>query len=108
LRISLLSKANIFLIALHDGIVIGYSWVSCRRQTNLYSICSIRHGFGHVLLAATESAVWKRGRRRLHLKVQVGNWRAIKLYERAGYKRLGDLKKYYGDGVTARRYAKWL
>jgi ribosomal protein S18 acetylase RimI-like enzyme len=107
-RCVILSENDIILLATESGRATGYVWVSYNRRTHLHSLCSSKPGFGRKLLAAAEAHAVKHGRRKIHLRVRTGNERAIALYERAGYKRLDDLVGYYGDGVDARCYAKYL
>lgn len=80
--------------------------------TRVYSLATQpqarRQGVGTALLKAAEQAARRRGCRALRLEVQVGNARAIKLYERLGYICIGSRPHYYQDGADAWRYEKLL
>ena len=65
-------------------------------------------GVGTALLEATEAAARRRRCRALRLEVRTDNESAIKLYERFGYRCIGALPAYYGDGADGWRYEKLL
>lgn len=65
-------------------------------------------GVGTALLEAAEHAARRRGCRVLRLEVNVRNAKAVRLYERLGYRRIGRYAHYYEDGADAWRYAKAL
>ena len=56
-----------------------------------------RKGIGICLLQEIEKLFRNRGVRTSNLEVREDNLAAIKLYEKAGYKKVGKLKNYYGD-----------
>jgi ribosomal-protein-alanine N-acetyltransferase len=62
-------------------------------------------GWGRVMLDAL--ALWSRGQgaQWLWLEVRVGNRRALEVYERYGYRRVGDRKNYYPAGHGQREDA---
>ena len=62
-------------------------------------------GWGRVLLDAL--AIWSRGQgaQWLWLEVRVSNLRALQIYERHGYRRVGTRKGYYPDGHNRREDA---
>lgn len=62
-------------------------------------------GWGRVLLDAL--AIWSRGQgaQWLWLEVRVSNLRALQIYERHGYRRVGTRKGYYPDGHGRREDA---
>lgn len=62
-------------------------------------------GWGRVMLDAL--AVWSRGQgaQWLWLEVRAGNGRAQRIYERHGYRRVGDRKAYYPDAGGRREDA---
>lgn len=80
------------------------------RKARLYSIAAAPgvSGIGRRLLEAAETETIARGRDRLGLEVRADNARAISLYERSGYVRIGEVAGYYADGATALRYEKHL
>lgn len=62
-------------------------------------------GWGRVLLDAL--AIWSRGQgaQWLWLEVRTSNQRALQIYERHGYRRVGTRKGYYPDGHGRREDA---
>jgi ribosomal protein S18 acetylase RimI-like enzyme len=78
----------------------------------LYSIASDPaargRGVGGALLDAAEAAARRHRRRLLRLEVRADNTAAIRLYERAGYRRGRHLAGYYEDGADGWRYEKAL
>ena len=65
-------------------------------------------GCGRALLNAIEEEAMRRGCEALRLEVRDGNARAINLYERAGFRRIGRCDRYYEDGAAALRFEKTL
>jgi ribosomal-protein-alanine N-acetyltransferase len=65
-------------------------------------------GVGTALLQAADRAARRRGCRALRLEVNVRNAKAVRLYERLGYRRIGRYAHYYQDGADAWRYEKAL
>jgi [ribosomal protein S18]-alanine N-acetyltransferase len=65
----------------------------------------LRQGWARVMLDAL--ALWARGVQAqwLWLEVRVGNARAIHLYERYGFRRVGERKNYYPAGDNQREDA---
>lgn len=63
-------------------------------------------GVGAALLQAAETAAHRRRCRTLRLEVRIDNGAAIRLYERAGYRRALPLHAYYEDGADGWRYEK--
>jgi ribosomal-protein-alanine N-acetyltransferase len=97
-----------------DGTV-GYAVVLVRRgsqRARLYSIAvtskAAGGGIGSRLLSAAEDAARRRGADRLHLEVRAGNTKAVGLYERAGYRPVGQRLDYYEDGATALLFGRQL
>ena len=74
----------------------------------LFSLARDSHarGAGRALLAAAERAAVQRGCVALRLEVRETNLRAIEIYERAGYRRIGREENYYEDGAPALRFEK--
>jgi len=62
-------------------------------------------GWGRVMLDAL--AIWSRGQgaQWLWLEVRLGNVRAQRIYERHGYRRVGERKNYYPATSGAREHA---
>ncbi|MEO7073166.1 MAG: N-acetyltransferase [Rhodanobacter sp.] len=65
-------------------------------------------GVGTALLRAAEHAARRRACHALRLEVNVRNAKAMRLYERLGYRRIGRYARYYQDGTDAWRYEKTL
>lgn len=103
------------LIAECDGRVAGYAIVLFRKGSGvarLYSVATAPdfsgHGVGRSLLSAAEDAAFRHGRMMLRLEVREDNRRAMRIYEQAGYRRIGREPAYYEDGEAALRYEKTL
>ncbi|RVA37463.1 GNAT family N-acetyltransferase, partial [Mesorhizobium sp. M7A.F.Ca.US.001.01.1.1] len=103
------------LVAEVDGRVAGYAIVLFRKGSGvarLYSIATSPFfgglGVGRILLGSAEDAAFEHDRMMLRLEVREDNSRAIRIYERAGYRKIGREPGYYEDGETALRYEKTL
>lgn len=92
------------------GIVLGY-FIAMKGvdEVHLLNITVApahqRQGWGRVMLDAL--AVWARGQRAqwLWLEVRASNARAQRIYERHGYRRVGERKGYYPAGQGRREDA---
>ncbi len=110
----LVGKDTAAVLVLSQGQALaGYCAVLFRADSfraRLYSIASAPgvRGVGRLLLDAAEKATAERGRTSLRLEVRRDNERAIALYDRAGYRRTGEVEGYYADGMTALRFEKLL
>lgn len=81
------------------------------RRARLFSIAVVpeaRKGAGRALLAACESGAMRRGCTAMRLECREDNFRALELYESAGYIRFARVKDYYEDGAPALRLEKAL
>lgn len=82
------------------------------RKARLYSLATLPeargHGVGGALLDAVMHAASRRGCAALRLEVRKDNAAAIRLYERRGFRRIGEYARYYEDGADAWRYEKEL
>lgn len=80
------------------------------KVARLYSLASQPEsrgkGVGTALVEATEKAARQRRCSAVRLEVRIDNVAAIKLYERTGYHRIGQLPGYYQDGSDGWRYEK--
>lgn len=101
------------IVAEIDGRIAGYCMVLFRKGggvARLYSIAvdpeRAGSGVGRILLEKAEEAAYDNDRIILRLEVREDNPRAIALYERAGFRRIGRETGYYGDGATALRLEK--
>jgi ribosomal-protein-alanine N-acetyltransferase len=76
----------------------------------LYSIATTPQaqgkGVGSALVEASEDTARSRGSRVLRLEVRKDNAVAIRLYERLGYRNIGEYVRYYADGADALRFEK--
>jgi len=107
------SRSAVLLVASEDGAVRGYGLVLLRRGTALARLYSIAvdpkvqgRGIATALIGACEEAASKRGAMVVRLEVQVHNARALKLYEKLGYRVFGRYEAYYDDGSDALRLEK--
>lgn len=103
------------LIADVKGQAVGYCMVLFRKGSGvarLYSLAALpdagEKGVGRTLLNAAEQAAYDRERLLLRLEVREDGQRAIALYERNAYRRIGREADYYEDGASALRYEKIL
>ncbi|MHB2265762.1 GNAT family N-acetyltransferase/peptidase C39 family protein [Aliihoeflea sp. PC F10.4] len=103
------------MIAQDQGVIVGYAMVLFRKGSGVARLYSLavdpehgRSGLGRTLLAAAEHAAYEHGRMLLRLEVREDNPRAIALYEKNHYRRIGIEKGYYEDGVAAIRMEKLL
>jgi ribosomal-protein-alanine N-acetyltransferase len=67
-----------------------------------------RQGIGSLLLGAAENEMASRGGKRMVLETATTNSAAIALWEKHGYRELGIMKCYYGNGLDAFRMGKEL
>lgn len=65
-----------------------------------------RKGIGSLLLAAVEVKASLRGGKRMVLETATTNEAAIALWKKHGYRRLGIIEDYYGQGNDAFRMVK--
>jgi ribosomal-protein-alanine N-acetyltransferase len=104
------SRSATVLVAAGQDAVVGYCAVLLRagsRKARLYSIAAARgSGIGRTLLVAAEHTAAARGCEEVRLEVREDNARAISLYEKCGYRRLGRKPGYYADGAAALLYEK--
>ncbi len=103
------------LVAEADGTVAGYCMVLYRKGSGVARLYSIAagpdfsgKGVGRELLLAAEDAAFENDRLMLRLEVREDNSRAISIYERSGYRRIGREAEYYEDGMAALRFEKTL
>jgi len=103
------------LVAERAGQRLGGAIVFLRRgssRVRLYSIMvdpqARGQGLAGVLLQAVEDAAVDLGATELRLEVRQDNAAAIRLYNRRGYRPIGQRAGYYQDGADAWRFAKAL
>jgi ribosomal-protein-alanine N-acetyltransferase len=91
-----------WLIALDDGVVVGYAglqmMVDEAHITNLAVAPAVRgRGVGAALLARALEGASARGARLVTLEVRESNTEAEHLYRRYGFKAVGRRPRYYAD-----------
>jgi len=107
----LLSRSgSTFLVALLDGVVVGYVCVVYHHKSaRLYSIAVSRsardRGIASILLEKAECDVRMHGKTRFSLEVKMSN-PAISLYNKSGYKLMKKIDDYYTDGSAACKMMK--
>ncbi|MCK9539613.1 GNAT family N-acetyltransferase [Dokdonella sp.] len=104
--------AEVFVATLEQHLL-GAALVFFRRNSSVARLYSLAvaaaargHGVGERLLAKAEHAACRRHNRLLRLEVRRENLRAQRLYERHGYRLIGERRAFYEDGQDARRYEK--
>ena len=65
-----------------------------------------RHGIGSLLLEAGETEAASRGAKRMVLETATTNKPAIALWRKHGYRQVGTIEGYYGQGRDAFRMGK--
>ncbi|MCD6558952.1 MAG: ribosomal protein S18-alanine N-acetyltransferase [Palaeococcus sp.] len=96
-----------FLVAEYNGRVVGYvmGYLKPDLEGHIMSIAvnpEYRgNGIGRALMITAIDKLIKLGARYIGLEVRVSNGRAIKLYERLGFKIVKRIYGYYSDGEDA-------
>lgn len=111
----LVSPSAAVIVGTRDTQIVGCAVVLFRRNSRrarLYSISRLARdelrGLGGRLLAAAEHCANCRGCHEISLEVQVDNMKALRLYERAGYRAVAHLPAYYAMGRDGTRMVKSL
>ena len=101
------NNPDTFLVAEYNGKVIGYVMGYLRPDLEGH-IMSIAvdpdyrgNGIGSALLTEVIERLINKGARYIGLEVRVSNEKAIKLYERFGFRRIKRIIGYYADGEDA-------
>jgi ribosomal-protein-alanine acetyltransferase len=96
------------LVATRDGDLIGYGILSYRRGSARGRLISLAvatygtgRGIGTALLLALHARARDRGMKTIRLEVRRDNLAAIRLYDRAGYAKIGEKPAYYADFCDA-------
>ncbi|MHA7878857.1 MAG: GNAT family N-acetyltransferase/peptidase C39 family protein [Saccharospirillum sp.] len=91
-----------------DGLLVGYGLLLRHRGTSLARLYSLAiapeaqgQGLGYALLMALEAQAETDECRFIRLEVHIAKQGAIALYQRNGYRKVGERKSYYEDGGTA-------
>lgn len=97
----------------YDNSLLGYGLIYChkgRRLVRLYSMAvsekARNKGIAASLLQLLETAAVEQGRLFMRLEVNANNPKAIRLYERCGYRIFGGYTNYYEDHSDALRMQK--
>jgi hypothetical protein len=97
----------LFLVAEQGGRIVGEGIALVRQYKHglsgrIYSLAvdgsCRRQRIGQRLVGAMLEGLAERGVRRAYLEVEQSNTAAIKLYERHGFRSIGTLPDYYGEG----------
>ena len=97
---------DFFFVAEAGGEVVGYiSGIAMGERGHIVSMAvSPRHrrrGLGWALLSKLLDRFRKAGVKTVSLEVRIDNHAAISLYRKAGFRRVGVVKKYYSNGTDA-------
>ncbi|WP_297489198.1 ribosomal protein S18-alanine N-acetyltransferase [Thermococcus sp.] len=101
------NNPDTFLVAEYAGRIIGYIMAYMRPdlEGHIMSIAVDPNyrgkGIGSALLTEAIERLIKRGARYVGLEVRTSNTRAIKLYERFGFRKVKRIMGYYSDGEDA-------
>lgn len=101
------TNPDTFLVAEYNGRVIGYVMAYLRPdlEGHIMSIAVDKryrgNGIGSALLTEAIERLIERGARYIGLEVRVSNEKAIKLYERFGFRRVKRIIGYYSDSEDA-------
>jgi len=101
------SNPDTFLVAEYGGKVVGYVMAYLKPDLEGHIMSIAVHpdyrsrGIGSALLKEVIERLFKLGAKYIGLEVRVSNERAIRLYERFGFKKAGVLSGYYANGEDA-------
>lgn len=112
----MLTKAHGQLwVAEDENGLLGYVLILFHRGTSLARLYSIAidvaaqgKGLADLLMEQAEHSAKETGCVYMRLEVREDNTRAVRLYERRGYRYFGRIPDYYEDGCAALRYEKAL
>ncbi len=101
------NNPDTFLVAEYNGRVIGYVMAYLRPDLEGH-IMSIAvdpeyrgNGIGKALMLEVMERLVKKGAQYIGLEVRVSNEKAIKLYEKLGFRKVKRIIGYYADGEDA-------
>ena len=100
-------------IAEEEGRLVGFAIVQMEGEVGYVATLDVdpawrRAGLAVRLMVEMERQAEAAGAVEMQLHVFAGNERAMRLYERLGYGRLGVAAGFYGRGLDAVVYAKYL
>lgn len=100
------NKIAYYIVAETDGKVSGYGglWLICG-EADITDIAVDpnfrRRGIGEGLLSELIAYCRSKNCKKIHLEVRESNFAALSLYEKCGFVRSGERKKYYENRETA-------
>ncbi|MEJ2593174.1 MAG: GNAT family N-acetyltransferase/peptidase C39 family protein [Candidatus Thiodiazotropha sp.] len=114
----LLTKGKASLLVMEDAAaprLIGYVAVLFSKATSMARLYSIAvhpgmqgKGIGNRLMQAAEDAAWEHQRAYMRAEVRKDNKASLAMFERLGYRRIGEWLDYYEDHMDAWRLEKRL
>jgi len=102
----LIENSDFFLVACVDGEVVGYICGEVKFQKGHIITLAVDsrfrgRGIGSELLKRFINFLKEKGAKSVYLEVSVRNRRAIRFYEKHGFKIVGLISKFYNDGSDA-------
>ncbi len=102
----LIENSDFFLVACIDEEVIGYICGEIKLQRGHIITLAVDsrfrgRGIGSELLKRFLNFLKEKGAKSVYLEVSVRNRRAIRFYEKHGFKIIGLISKFYNDGSDA-------
>jgi ribosomal-protein-alanine N-acetyltransferase len=114
LRSFLARKTAETIVIESDGRLVAFvlGWRRSRVEGHVITLdvtsSARRHGLGRRLMTELERRFRARGVRQIRLETATSNAVAIDLYEHLGYRKVRQLRSYYGPGLHAWRLQKTL
>jgi [ribosomal protein S18]-alanine N-acetyltransferase len=107
------AKGAISVLAEADGELTGFCIVQMEERVGYVVTLDVaiiwrRRGLARLLMAEAETKVRAAGGTAMALHVFPENAGAVRFYEAIGYGRLGMVEGFYGRGLDALAYGKWL
>jgi ribosomal-protein-alanine N-acetyltransferase len=95
-----------FLIAKKDDIILGYAVASIHKEFGHIISIAVhpqyrRLGVGKALMSKIIETLKSHNIKNVILEVKKSNTPAQRLYEKIGFRRIGEIKSYYEDGEDA-------
>src|SRR3990167_9152868 len=109
------AKSTDIFIVKKKSSIIAYAIILFRKNSTIARLYSIavdpncqRSGIARLIYQHIERFITKQYCTEVRLEVRRDNHRAIRFYQRNGYLKFDEYKKYYGDGQDALRMRKVL
>jgi len=107
---SLNNDNNFFLALVEDGIVTLIEFSLAGDTADIEEVLVLpkmrRKGYAFSVLGTAEEFIKSKGAKKIFLEVRKSNLPAIGLYEKAGYRKISERKKYYPNGEDALVFIK--